>query len=221
MKDICGNVSPDLCRAIGQKIAAQKAERISAMEKTLRDVLKEEPAPTLNELRQRLGYSSTECLQLHFPDLCKQILARREAYNRERITGLRTVLESLLSEIPALSLRAASKRVGFSLAYLKELCPQQCAAPGSRYVRWRHEAALLRKAQLIDEVRQIVQNLHLQGKCPTVGRVSSLLQPNSLREWRALEGAVKTAREEMITYSSPSSACRFLRHALTSPFGRC
>jgi hypothetical protein len=188
---------PDLCRAIGQKIAAQKAEGIDAMEKTLGDALKEEPAPTLNELRKRLAYSSTESLQFHFPGICKRILARREAYNRARITELRTALENLLSEIPALSLRVASKRVGFSLAYLKELCPQQCAALGSRYVRWRHEAALRRRAQLIDEVRQIVQNIHLRGKCPTVKRVSSLLQPNSLREWKALQGAVKAAREEI------------------------
>jgi hypothetical protein len=158
---------------------------------------KRNPPRRLTSCENRLGYSNTECLQFHFPGICKRILARREAYNRERIMKLRTTLENLLLEIPALSLCEASKRVGVSLAYLKELCPQQCAALGSRYVQWRHEAALRRKAQLIDEVHQIVQKLHLQGKCPTVKRVSSLLQPNSLRGWRALEGAVKTAREEI------------------------
>ena len=60
---------PDLCRAIGQKIAVRKAERIDAMGKALRDALEEEAAPTLNEMRKRLGYSSSECLQLHFPGL--------------------------------------------------------------------------------------------------------------------------------------------------------
>jgi hypothetical protein len=44
-------------------------------------------------------------------------------HNRERITELRTTLENLLSETPALSLYAASERVGLPLTYLKKLCP--------------------------------------------------------------------------------------------------
>jgi len=99
--------------------------------------------------------------------------------------------------LPALSLRAASKRVGFSCTYLKQLCPEQCAEIGSRYVRWRHEAALCRRGQLFEDVRGIVQNLHLKAECPSVGRVCSLLQPNSLREWKALNSAVQAARDEI------------------------
>lgn len=185
---------PDLCRAIAQKIAARQTDRIVTVEKALRDALKEKPAPTLNEVRKRMGYSSSMCLQFHFPDLCNQILRRRKAHHEKRITQLCRTLESFLSELPAPSLRMVSKRTGFSCAHLKTLCPQQCAALASRYLRWRHEAALLRKAQLREEVQKIVQDLHRQGKCPTVVRVSALLQPNSLREWKTLTEAVKAAR---------------------------
>ncbi len=48
---------PDLCRGIGQKIAVQRGERLACMEKTLRNALEDDPVPTLNDLRKRLGWS--------------------------------------------------------------------------------------------------------------------------------------------------------------------
>jgi hypothetical protein len=79
---------PDLCRAIAKKIAAKRSDRISIVERTLRDALKEKPAPTLEEIRKRLNYSSSMCLQFHFPVLCSQILRRREAHQKTRIAQL-------------------------------------------------------------------------------------------------------------------------------------
>jgi len=186
---------PDLCRAIRQKIAAQKAERLAEMERVLTEALKEDPVPTLGDLRKRLGYSSSECLQLHFPGLCEQILARRQAVREQRTAELKRTLQDFLLEVPAVSVRLAGKRTGFVPSYLKELCPEECAALGSRYVRLRHEASQLRKARLMEEVREVVRQLHDQGRCPTVMRVTSLLPPTALREWRTLTAAVEAARE--------------------------
>lgn len=185
---------PDLCRAIGRKVAKQKTERIRAMEKCLREALKADPAPMLIDLRKHLGYSSSQCLKHHFPDLCKQILERREVHTRRSVAKLRTTLEELLLEVPALPIRAASRRVGLSCSYLKKLCPQECRALASRYRRSQKEASSLRKTELIEEVRRMVRNLCLQGLCPSVQRVSSLLQPNSLRDWKAVAVAVEAAR---------------------------
>lgn len=186
---------PDLCRAIRQKIAAKQVKRLVDMEMALQKALKEEPAPTLNDLRRRLGYSSSASLRLHFPGLCEQILARRRAVREQWIAEVKRAVQGLRLEVPAVSLRSASKRTGLSYAYLKELCPEECAALGSRYVRWRHEASQLRKAQLTEEVREIVSQLHDQSRCPTVVRVMSLLRPNTLREWKSLIATVKAARE--------------------------
>jgi len=190
---------PDLCRAIRRKIAARKEVRLADMERVLSEALKEEPVPTLADLRQRLGYSSSECLQLHFPGLCEQILARRQAAREQRTAELKRALQDLLLEVPAVSLPVAGKRIGFAPSYLRELCPEECAALGSRYVRWRHEASQLRKARLLEAVREVVLQLHRQGKCPSVPRVASLLPPTALREWKALPAAVKTARQEIGT----------------------
>ena len=166
---------PDLCRAIGNKIAVQKAERLANMERFLTKALKEYPAPTLHDLGRRLGYSSSTCLQLHFPALCQQILAHRRAVRHEKIAEAKRTLQDLLLEVPAVSLRIASQRTGFSCLYLKELCPEECAALGSRYVRWRHESSERRKMDLFQDVRDAVGQLHDEGKCPTVKRVMSVL----------------------------------------------
>jgi len=188
---------PDLCRAIRQKVAAQKLPRLANMERVLTDALNEDPIPTLADLRKRLGYSSSECLQLHFPELCEKLLARRQLARAQIIADLKRTLQGLLTEAPAVSLRVAGERLGRSGSYLKELCPEECAALGARYVRWRHQASQLRKAQLAEEVRKVVFQLHAQGKCPSVTRVESLLPPSVLREWKALTAAVKASRQEI------------------------
>lgn len=167
------------------------------MERYLTEALKEYPAPTLQDLGRRLGYSSSSstCLQLHFPALCQQILARRRAVRHEKIAEVKRTLQDLLWEVPAVSLRIASQRTGFSCLYLKELCPEECAALGSRYVRWRHESSERRKMDLFQDVRDAVGQLHDEGKCPTVKRVMSLLPTTALREWKTLTAAVKAARQ--------------------------
>jgi AraC-like DNA-binding protein len=188
---------PDLCRAIAKKIAVRRGERTNTIERTLRDALEEKATPTLDEIRKRVSYSSSMCLQFNFPVLCRQILRRREAHHEKRIAQLRVTLEQLQTETPALSLRTVSTRTGISPSHLKTLCPEQCAALASRYISWRHETAVRRRTQLMEEVQKIVHDLHCQGKCPTVGRVSALLQPNSLREWKTLTEAVKMARNRI------------------------
>jgi TniQ len=121
---------PDLCRAIRQKVAAQKVARLANVERVLTDALNEEAVPTLIDLRKRLGYSSSECLQLHFPKLCEQLLARRQAAREQDIADLKRTLQGLLSDAPAVSLRVAGERLGRSVSYLKQLCPEECARSG-------------------------------------------------------------------------------------------
>lgn len=110
---------------------------------------------------------------------------------------MKRTLQGLLLEAPAVSLRVVGERLGRSVSYVKELCPEECAALGARYIRWRHEASQLRKARLAEQVREVVLQLHAHGKCPSVKRVESLLPPTALREWKALSAAVKAARQEI------------------------
>jgi len=101
----------------------------------------------------------------------------------------------MLPEVPAVSLTIASERTGLSRGYLKQLCPEQCATLGSRYRTWRHEAHEQRKMELFAEVCETVRQLRNQGRCPSIGRVTSLLSPSTLKDWKTIAAAVKAARE--------------------------
>ena len=188
---------PDLCRAIRRKIAAHDEPRIPIMESTLKGALREEQVPTLANVCRRLGYSSSLVLRYHFPDLCEEILARRRDLRNQRIAKLRKTLQAVLLEEPAPSFVTVCKRAGLSYAALAEMCPAECAAIRSRYLRRRSEAPRHRKAQLLEEVRHVVERLQVEGKCPSVKGVTALLPNSVLKDWRSVSAAVNTARQEL------------------------
>ena len=187
---------PDLCRAIRKKIGDQEKECIDKMEQTLKSALHEDPIPTLNELRKRLGWSSSETLRTHFPALCDEILEHRQQVRERRLGEVRRTLQRMLLRTSVLSIRKVSSEVGLSYSYLVALCPEECTALGARFKQWRKEASQHRKEELAREVEQIVQRLHHEGKWPSVGRVTAQLKATSLREWNTLTSAVKAAREQ-------------------------
>jgi transcriptional regulator with XRE-family HTH domain len=187
---------PDLCRAVGQKIAAQKESRLALVERTLETALLENPVPKLSELCKRLGYAHSDTFRTRFPVLCDQILARRRALREQRIFELRKALQASLLEWPAPSFATVCKRTGLSRASLLELCPDESKAIQSRYWPARKEASQHRREQLVAEVREIVRKLHRQGTRPTPERVTALLGKTTLREWKALNAAVRAARQE-------------------------
>lgn len=188
---------PELCRAIRRKIATKKKSRFAAMEEALKRAIHEEPVPSLSDLCRRLGCATSDTLRSHFPFLCNQIMARRRVIRGERIAKLRKTLHAALAESPAPSLTSLCRRVRLSRASLLEMCPDECAAIGSRYLRARKEASQSRKDQLVQEVRQIVNRLHRQSIRPTMARVVALLPATTLREWRALQIALDSAKQEI------------------------
>lgn len=188
---------PDLSRALSQKIAAQKIARLAAMKNIVVDAMRESPVPTLRDLAKRVRIASATTLLDRFPDLCRQIQTRRRLARQQRTAELRRMLQATLWESPAPSLSSICRRIGLSRSFLQEIGPRECAAIQSRYLRGRSEASRRRRDQMGEEVREIVRELHRQGKCPTVTRVTSLLGKATLREWKALQAAVKAARQEL------------------------
>lgn len=188
---------PDLCRAIGRKIAARKKSRLALLERTLETALLENPVPKLSELCKRLDCAHSDTLRTHFPVLCDQIVTRRRALREQRVFELRKTLQASLLEWPAPSFATVGKRTGLSRASLLELCPDESKAIQSRYWPARKEASQHRRERLVAEVREVVRHFHRQGVCPTVMRVTALLHKATLKEWKALNAAVKVARHEI------------------------
>jgi AraC-like DNA-binding protein len=189
---------PDLCRAIRQKIAAQREPRLSVMERVLKDALRESQVPTLIHLCRQLGYSSSIVLRYHFPHLCDEILVRRRDLRYQHIAELRKTLQLVLIEEPAPSFSAICRRVGLSAATLMKTCPEESAAICSTYVRSRSEASRRRKEQLHEEVRRIVRTVHAEGECPSISRVTAHLPNTALKDWRTISASVKAARQELV-----------------------
>jgi hypothetical protein len=166
------------------------------MKSVLKDALREDQVPTLNDLCMRLGYSNSVVLRYHFSDLCDEILARRRNLRKQRIAQMRKTLHAVSREDPAPSFLSVCKRIGLSCAALAEMCPEECATIRARYLRGRSEATRRKKEQLGKEVCQIVLKLQIEGKCPSVVRVATLLPKTALADWRILNAAVEAARRE-------------------------
>ncbi|MBZ5561479.1 MAG: TniQ family protein [Acidobacteriia bacterium] len=188
---------PGLCRAIREKCRIQKKARIANMQMALKKALYEDPLPTLHEMAKRLAHSNSGILREYFPTHCDKILARRRLFRRQRIQKLKRAVRSALSESPSPSLACLCKRLGLSRTSLQKMCPHEWTLIRSRYLRTRREASRQRQEEVGKKVRQIVQRLYREGKCPTEPRVIALLPKTIRGAWRTIRAAVKTSREEL------------------------
>jgi DNA-binding MarR family transcriptional regulator/DNA-binding phage protein len=188
------NKFPELCSAVRRKIKKNNEARISTMERALRNALNDEPPPSLDELRKRLGYSCSTVLNNHFPLLCEEVMTRRLMHRRQKILELTNALRSALSDVPAASLASLCKTLNTPEHIIEKLCPRECASIRARYRDARADTSVRRKEQLQREVRQIIQNMQGEGRFPTIKQVRSLLSQRS--NWAEASTAVATARRE-------------------------
>jgi len=188
---------PELCRAISEKITEQKQARIRGIETALNNVLNEEPPPSLQALARRFGHTSSAALRYHFSTLCDKILARRRSHRKRQVMEWRKMLRSALLEWPPPCFPSLCRRLNLSPHSLQKMYPRECAAIRSRFVRARKEILCRRQEKLGQEVRQIVQRLHRENKCPSLERVTALLSKGTIRQWAAVRAAVSAARQEL------------------------
>ncbi len=200
------NKFPQLCSAIRQKIRKEREERIGAMESALENALNDEPPPSLDNLRTRLGYSCSTVLKNHFPVLCNEILTRRRLHRREKILELKEALRSALLGVPATSLVSLCKTLNTPQHALEKMCPRECASIRARYRYTREDASVRRKEQLRQEVRKIMQKLHGEGNYPTIKQVRILLSQRN--KWAEVSTAVASARKEFRASMQTSGSSR-------------
>lgn len=189
---------PELCRALSAKIAEQKRARVAAIEPALEEALRENPPPSLQEITKRLGFSSISTLKAYAPGLCEKLKTHRRAYRERCCVELRSKLEAVLTENPPPSLRSVYARFNVTESIVNSSFPELRRAIGLRHLQHQKQQSQVRRQDVQAEIREIVQMLHTQGICPSVPRVTSLLRSGSLREWNAINDAVKDARRELI-----------------------
>jgi DNA-binding phage protein len=191
------NKFPMLCSSIRQKIKKNNEARISTMEHALRNALKHEHPPSLDELRRRLGFSCSTVLKNHFPLLYEEVLTRRRLYRGQNTLELTKALQSALSDVPAPSLVNLCMTLNTPEHILEKLCPRECASIRARYRHARADTSVRRKEQLQQEVRQIIRDMQGEGTYPTIKQVRTMLSQRG--SWAEVSTAVATVRKEFRT----------------------
>ena len=185
---------PELCRAIGEKIALAKQTERDKIRRILEDALHEHPAPTLTKLSRRLGYSSPNVLRAHEPDLCAQLSARHRVHVIECRADLESQAAAALSESPAPSLRDVCRRLGITVFFMNKYFPAVRQAIAEHHRRWALSTTARRREKLFLDVRNVAAELQGRGFYPSVNKIVERLPAESCREWKTITLAVREAR---------------------------
>jgi hypothetical protein len=188
---------PELCRAIGEKIALAKQAQPDYMRRTLEDALHEHPTPTLTELSRRLSYSTSTVLRAHEPDLCERLAAQRRAQVVECRADLERKAAAALRENPVPSLRDLCKRLGITVGFMNKYFPAVRRAIAEEHRRWVLSATARRRERLFLDTRNIAAELQDQGLYPSVNRIVENLPEGSCTEWKSITLAVREAQRTL------------------------
>lgn len=177
---------PDLCRAIGQKIAQRGKVELDGKGEILRAAMEEVPPLTAESMARRLGCGCPGVLRRNFPAQYQALLGKRMAYEEAQRMQLRSDLISALSENPAPTVPAVCRRLGISTSRVYCLHGDLARAIAARHLRERAESMERRRELLRIEVFAIVKDMLDRGERPIRARVQKLLRADSLRAWKTL-----------------------------------
>ncbi len=177
---------PDLCRAIGQKIAQRKKTEMNGKGEILKAALEEDPPLTAEQMAERLGFGCPGVLRRNFPAQYQALLGKRMAYEEAQRKQLRSDLISALAENPAPTVPAVCQRLGISTSRVYCLHGDLARAIAARHLRERAESMERRRELLRREVSAIVKNMLDRGERPIRARVQKMLSANSLKAWKTL-----------------------------------
>jgi hypothetical protein len=189
--------SPDLCRAIGKKIASNKRRQLDSAQQVLRAPIEENPSPSLEQVRKRLGYETTTTLRNYFPELCRALVARRASDRGDQKNKVRGTLEAALSEEPPPTIPVVCQRLGLSESWLYNLPPELIRAIAARHRVRRDQSMKDRRELTFTEVFQIVADLHLKGERPAQARVQGALSANAVKNWGTIGKFMKEAKRQL------------------------
>jgi AraC-like DNA-binding protein len=133
---------PQESQLIMQQYQAYKIAEKQAWKEALQAALADDqtPPPTLIEVARQLGHATSKKLQFHFPDICQQLLLKRQTYLVNHRQKLRAQLEVILSdnrEQPPPPLTEVACRLGITDCTLRRLFPAQTQAILERCQRYK------------------------------------------------------------------------------------
>ena len=188
---------PELCTAIGRKIAHEKRSGNRLMRRVLEKALREYPAPSLAELARRLRCTTSSILRMHEPDLCDQLLAHQRRCIEERRSDLRKAAESVLEESPVPSVRSVCQRLGITIWFMNRYFPDVRRRISEQHRRCSLAETLRQRELLFQEVRDIARELYRRGLYPSAVRIMDCIPEGLSCEWMTVNMAVRDAQEAL------------------------
>lgn len=188
---------PELCRKLAERRTQFKDRRSQEQRGILEAALQEVPIPSLREMAKRIGYQGKNGITRHFPDISREVAARRKELRQQQCEETQWILEQILSETPPPSMQAVCRRLGFEASTLYHKYPTTCHQIATRYMAYSSEMAAKRREQLYWQVRKVVLELHNQGIDPTARRVGDHLHSPSLIRSDAFCEILQALRSEL------------------------
>jgi len=188
---------PELCAAIGEKIAQAKQDRRERMRQILKNALHEQPAATLADLSRRLGYSNSAVLWSRERDLCNQLMAQYRACVAKRRADLAREARAALGETPVPSLRAICKRLDITVPFMNKHFPAVGRMIVEQHRRCLSAETAHRHELLSHDIHDIAAELQSLGLYPSVTRIVERIPEGSRREWKTITLAVREARKAL------------------------
>jgi hypothetical protein len=146
-----------------------------------------------------LGYRSTHHIAITYSQAFKKIRERYEAHKKTQfLSEVRAQLDAALSRMPPPTLRDTSKKLGVSDGWLRQHFPDVRRAIAVRYLSYREEQTVLKRAGDRDRLRTIVRELHANGTFPSMNAVLDEFTASSLKRTE-LWATIKEAREKLAT----------------------
>jgi AraC-like DNA-binding protein len=188
----------DLRAALIRKNKTDKLGRLERVRRGLEEALREEPAPTLQSVARRLGFSGSAGLRYYEPEMVNQVAERYQRSIRERGDLLIIKAGQIIAENPPPSLKELSRRLGIRKDMFFRLYPPEFRKRLSlRRREWISNESRRRKERLFAEVKEIAEELARKGFYPSVERIRELLSPGHTGRWGTISMAVREARDAL------------------------
>jgi transcriptional regulator with XRE-family HTH domain len=154
--------------------------------------------PSLSKIAEQLEVNISTLMK-NLTDLCNEILARRESYQKNRYMDIEAELDSIIKtkECPPPSVRQVAKRVKFHEIALVKKFPAQCEIISARFLEYCEAFKVERRRQLEEEVRQIALSLHAQGIRPSFPKVGEQLSVPSRMSSEEARTVLRSVQEEL------------------------
>jgi hypothetical protein len=191
---------PEMCGELVARREKYRAQQLNQIGKRLQSMLLINPAPTLNEVAERLGYKvfkdCKDSLLKYFPELYGAIKGRLEQQRKLAHQQLTILMDQAVQEYPPPSLKEVTRRTGHVRSYISMTFPIQREAIKARHRDFQRKLAAERKAEAKSRIKQMALEPNAAGVFPTLTEIARAYKPSVAIKGTELLAVLRELRQE-------------------------